>query len=97
MVFKKWFLHSLKFGHIKLLRELSHNEPRDFQNFLCMDVESYNELLQMVEPLIGKQATNTREPISPMELCLILYDSWFSAHLSSFFSHLLLCSLGTFL
>lgn len=32
-----------------------------------MDAEFYNELLQMVEPLIEKQTTNMRQPISPTE------------------------------
>ena len=27
---KEWFLQRSKFGHIKLLRKLSQNEPRDF-------------------------------------------------------------------
>ncbi|GFN82152.1 hypothetical protein PoB_000865800 [Plakobranchus ocellatus] len=48
---KEWFLKRSKFGHTKLLFELSHNEPSDFKNFLRMDIESYNEL---VEPLICK-------------------------------------------
>ena len=54
---KEWFLQRSKFGHTKLLRELNQNEPKDFKNFLRMDFESHNELLQMVEPLIGKQTT----------------------------------------
>ena len=62
---KEWFLQRSTFGHTKLLRELSHNEPSDLKNFLRMDAESYNELLQMVEPLIEKQTTNMRQPISP--------------------------------
>lgn len=49
---KEWFVQRSTFGHTKLLRELSHNEPNDLKNFLRMDAESYNELLQMVEPLI---------------------------------------------
>ena len=57
---KEWFLQRSKFGRTKLQRELSQNEPSDFINFLRMDVESYKELLQMVEPLIGKQTTNMR-------------------------------------
>ena len=61
---KEWFLQRSTFGHTKLLRELSHNEPSDLKNFLRMDAESYNELLQMVEPLIEKQTTNMRQPIS---------------------------------
>ena len=33
-----------------------------------MDIETYNELLKMVEPLIVKQTTNyMRQPISPTE------------------------------
>ena len=32
-----------------------------------MDVTSYNELLQMVEPLIGKQIISMRQPISPTD------------------------------
>ncbi|GFO43143.1 ankyrin repeat domain-containing protein 27 [Plakobranchus ocellatus] len=64
---KEWFLQLSKSGHTKLLLELSHNEPSDFKNFLRMDIESYNELLQMVEPLIVKQTTNMRQPISPAE------------------------------
>ena len=62
---KEWFLQ-----HTKLLRELSQNKPSDFENFLRLDVESYNELLQMVEPLIGKQSTNMRQPTFPC-------DNWF--------------------
>ena len=58
---RKWakncFLQRENFGHRQLLQELRNTEPNDFKNFLRMDVESYNELLQMVEPLIGKQTT----------------------------------------
>ena len=52
---KEWFLQRSKFRHTKLLRELRQSEPGDFKNFLRMDVESYNELLQMVAPLIGNK------------------------------------------
>ena len=64
---KEWFLQRSKFGHTELLLELSHNEPSDFKNFLRMDIDTYNELLKMVEPLIVKQTTNMRQPISPTE------------------------------
>ena len=87
---REWFMQRSKFGHTKLIRELSQTEPSDFKNFLRMDVESYNELLQMVEPLIEKQTTNMRQPIFPC-------DSWFYTNLSFFFLHLLLCSSDTFL
>ena len=67
---KKLFLQLSKFGYTKLLRELSQNEPSDFKNFQRMDVEPYNELLQMLEPLIRKQTTNNRQPISLTEILL---------------------------
>ena len=37
---KEWFLQRSKFGHTKLLSELSQSEPSDFKNFLRLDVES---------------------------------------------------------
>ena len=67
---KEWFLQRSKFGHTKLLRELSQKQPCDFKSLLGMDVETYNEHLQMVEPLIGKQTTDMRQPVFPC-------DSWF--------------------
>ena len=42
---KNWFLQHSKFGNAELLLEQRHNEPQDFQNFLRMDFESFNELL----------------------------------------------------
>ena len=45
---KNWFLQRSNFGHTELLCEARHNEAQDFQNFLRMDFESYNELLRMV-------------------------------------------------
>lgn len=69
---KEWFLQRSTFGHNKLLRELSHNEQNDLKNFLCMDFESYNELLQMVEVTIGKQTINMRHSIYPMECLSII-------------------------
>ncbi|ESO93725.1 hypothetical protein LOTGIDRAFT_100028, partial [Lottia gigantea] len=39
----------------------------DFKNFLRMDANSFDELLDMITPLIEKQKTNMRDPISPNE------------------------------
>ena len=49
-----WYFKREDFDHAKLLRELKENEPLDFQNFLGMDSETYDCLLEMIETLIKK-------------------------------------------
>ena len=41
--------------------------PDDFQNYLRMDYDIYNELLELISPLIVKQDTNFRDAITPHE------------------------------
>ena len=62
---KKWYLCRREQGHTRLLRELRDDEPEDYRNFLRMDAESYDELLNLVMPMIVKQNTTMREAISP--------------------------------
>ncbi|GFO29311.1 Pol polyprotein [Plakobranchus ocellatus] len=64
---KNWFLKRKKFGHSKLLDELGCTEPSDFRNFLRMDEDSFDELLELVRPCIKKQDTNMRDAISPTD------------------------------
>ena len=64
---KKWFLRRRELGHARLLRELRDDEPEDYRNFLRMDAASYDELLDMVRPLIQKEDTIMREAIPPNE------------------------------
>ncbi|GFO18251.1 hypothetical protein PoB_004475600 [Plakobranchus ocellatus] len=52
---KQWFRNRAKFGHSELLQELRNNEPDDYKNFLRMDGDCFNELLEMVEPHIKKK------------------------------------------
>ncbi|GFO24820.1 hypothetical protein PoB_005132500 [Plakobranchus ocellatus] len=62
---KNWFLKRKKFGHSKLLDELRCSEPSDFRNFLRMDEDSFDELLELVRPCRENQDTNMRDAISP--------------------------------
>lgn len=64
---KNWFQQRAKFGHTMLLEELRDNEPKDYNNFLRMDGVSFNELLELVGPLISKQDTVMRAAISASE------------------------------
>lgn len=63
---KEWLKKRNNYGHQFLLNEL-RNEPNDYQNFLRMDEEVFNCLLNMVSPYIVKQNTVMRESISPRE------------------------------
>ncbi|KAJ8041187.1 hypothetical protein HOLleu_11928 [Holothuria leucospilota] len=64
---KKWFLRRNQLGHARLLRELRDDEPDDYRNFLRMDAASYDELLNLVRPIIQKKDTIMREAISANE------------------------------
>lgn len=63
----EWYLKREEFTSENLLRELKLSEPRDYQNFLRMNNDSFNELLEMISPIITKQDTVMRKAISPTE------------------------------
>ena len=50
-----------------LIQELSAEDPNGLKNFLRMDMASFNELLEMVTPLIKWRDTLMRNSISPAE------------------------------
>lgn len=51
----------------QLLRELENEEPQLYKNFLRMNNADFNNLLELVSPLIKKENTNMREAIAPGE------------------------------
>ena len=63
---KDWLLKRNYFSHVNLLEEI-RAYPEDFNNFMRMDEESYLHLLSLVSPLIEKQSTVMRSPITPHE------------------------------
>ena len=51
-------------GHFaNLLPELSAEDPTLYKNFLRIDQDTYNEIVERVRPLIEKQTTFWREPL----------------------------------
>lgn len=60
---KEWYKKRSEYTHERLLNELRLSEPNDFQNFLRLDGESFDELLKMVKPKIEKQNTKLRDAI----------------------------------
>ncbi|CAH4034440.1 unnamed protein product [Pieris brassicae] len=61
---KNWLMKRHELSHMNVMR---HLEADEFRNFLRMDSECFEELLNMVSPLIQKQDTLMRESISPRE------------------------------
>lgn len=53
--------------YVQLLRELENEVPTLYKNFLRMNIADFNNLLEMVSPLIKKEDSNMREAISPGE------------------------------
>ncbi|XP_039962355.1 putative nuclease HARBI1 [Bactrocera tryoni] len=62
-----WRKKRPKRSHTNLLKELEISCPKDYKNFLRMDVAVYNDLLALITPLIEKQDTIMRDAISPNE------------------------------
>ena len=50
-----------------LVQELSSEDPSGLKNFLRMDMATFNELLEMVTPIIKRRDTLMRDSISPAE------------------------------
>ncbi|GFS06406.1 hypothetical protein ElyMa_006543400 [Elysia marginata] len=76
---RQWFLNRAMFGHSELLKELRDNEPDDHKNFLRMDGDCFNELLEIVEPRIKKKTQyslclSRRVSYALSFFCLSLYS-----------------------
>jgi len=61
---KIWLIERRKFSHMTLLKELDGD---DFRTYLSMDYNCFDELINLVSPLIIKQNTHLREAISAEE------------------------------
>lgn len=64
---KDWYLKRSEFTSENLLCDLKLSEPNDYQNYLRMNNDTFNELLEIISPVISKQNTVMRNAISPTE------------------------------
>lgn len=64
---KDWLLKRNTYSHMNLLKDLRKTEPIDFKNYLRMDNNSYNALLNLVKNKIKKQDTTMRDAITAEE------------------------------
>ena len=60
---KVGWLTEKKYCHMSLLRELRDNNPDDFKNYLRMDANTFDELLNVMRPHLSKQDTAMRRSI----------------------------------
>lgn len=63
---RSWLIKRHLYSHVRLLKEL-RGEPEDWRNYLRMNTETYNYLLELVSPHIEKQNTCMRKALSPHE------------------------------
>ena len=64
---KDWYKKRQKYSHENLLKDLMLTEKGDFKFFLRLNLEQFQELLELVTPLIQKKNTNMREAIPPFQ------------------------------
>ncbi|KAJ8963132.1 hypothetical protein NQ318_018597 [Aromia moschata] len=64
---KEWYKMRNRFTHEHFANFLRDSEPEDYRNFLRMDQESFDYLLELVRPDIEKKDTNMREAISAIQ------------------------------
>lgn len=60
---KEWYKKRDRYTHEHLLNDLKISEPKDFCNFLRMDLVTFNQLLELVTPAIEKKNTHLRDAI----------------------------------
>ena len=64
---KSWLARRAIHSHTTLLNELRLLEPDDFRNYLRMNEDTYAELLNLITPIVQRQYTILRKPITPHE------------------------------
>ena len=65
---RPWIARRNQYGaYHALVQELSSEDPSGLKNFLRMDMATFNELLEMVTPIIKRRDTLMRDSISPAE------------------------------
>ena len=62
---REWLLRRSVFGdYDHLIDELHREDARGFKNFLRIEPEFFNEMVERVTPILKKQDTNMRRPLS---------------------------------
>ena len=76
---KEWLKNRPRYTHVNLMTELSIISPWEFRQFVRMDIDTFHELLALVEPLIKKkQHSYARVYFSKSEAVndLAVFSNW---------------------
>jgi len=80
---RDWIMRRTLFGQYEnLLVELNRDDPKPYRNFLRVDNDLFEQLLQKVSPYITNETTNWRRlsycpVIITCDLCRLLYLLYF--------------------
>jgi len=55
------------FGHGNLIKGLELSSPLDCKNYLRKCPSTFDELLELIMPLVQREVTNMRESVSPKQ------------------------------
>lgn len=62
---REWILMRLKYGiYEKVMKHLRESDEKSFKNFVKVDLELFNEMVEDLGPRLQKRETNFRKPLS---------------------------------
>lgn len=64
---KRWFIERKRYSNVNLLEELKEHEPEDYRNYLRMNEECFEYLLNKIRYRIEKVNTIMRESVTAEE------------------------------
>ena len=63
---REWLLKRHRYGmYEKLLNQLREGDVKSFRNFVRMDPEMFNQIVEDLTPKLQKKTANCRKPLSP--------------------------------
>lgn len=61
---KEWLADKEQYSNAKLLKKIRESDPFDYKNYMRMNEDCFNDLLEKLSPFIKKQDTFMRDAIS---------------------------------
>ena len=80
-----WLKRSVQLGHNRtLLHELKEEDIDSFKNYLSMDPDIFNNILERINPRIKKMTSGYKEPIPACLRLAVLYFDLYLAMVNVF-------------
>ena len=63
---REWLLNRPRYGmYVKLMKHLSEGDAKSFKNFVRLDPNMFNQMVEDLTPKLQKKTINWRKPLSP--------------------------------